>query len=199
MWGRWPCVCDVSRKRRGHSVCSLEEDLVCPVGICLFARVPVRARQVLVIHTRKCTHFLLWGQCNNCFLLAVCQEAHEQGINAVRFSSNSHLLATGGTDRVIKLWEVRAGMWFVVVVFVVICDAIVSNGVVTSLMMSSGLLTHRATLDGSTEGITSIDFNPNGKSSSSSPCCCGYSSCLTCHSLICELSSGLQDPRSLLW
>ncbi|XP_073346829.1 protein Atg16l2-like isoform X3 [Pagrus major] len=95
------------RKRRGHSVCSLEEDLMCPVGICLSARVPVRARQVL--------------------------EAHEQGINAVRFSSSSDLLATGGTDRVIKLWEVRAGS-----------------------------LTHRATLEGSTEGVTCVDFNPMG-------------------------------------
>ncbi|KAK2846491.1 hypothetical protein Q5P01_009490 [Channa striata] len=95
------------RKRRGRSVCSLEEDLMGPVGICLAARVPVRALQVL--------------------------EAHEQGINAVRFSSSSDLLATGGTDRIIKLWEVRAG-----------------------------LMSHRATLDGSTEGITCVEFDPTG-------------------------------------
>lgn len=37
------------------------------------------------------------------------QDAHDQDINAVRFSSSSDLLATGGTDKVIKLWEVRAG------------------------------------------------------------------------------------------
>ncbi|XP_076591594.1 ATG16 autophagy related 16-like 2 isoform X2 [Chaetodon auriga] len=98
---------ELFEKRRGHSVCSLEEDLMCPVGVCVSARVPTRARQVL--------------------------EAHEQGINAVRFSSSSDLLATGGTDRVIKLWEVRGG-----------------------------LLTHRATLDGSTEGITCIEFNQTG-------------------------------------
>ncbi|XP_067364340.1 protein Atg16l2-like isoform X3 [Channa argus] len=96
-----------SRKRRGRSVCSLEEDLMGPVGICLAARVPVRALQVL--------------------------EAHEQGINAVRFSCSSDLLATGGTDRVIKLWEVRAGS-----------------------------MTHRTTLDGSTEGITCVEFDPTG-------------------------------------
>ncbi|XP_062241779.1 protein Atg16l2-like isoform X1 [Platichthys flesus] len=95
------------RKRRGHSVCSLEEDQMSPVGICLSARVPARALQVL--------------------------EAHEQGINTVRFSSSSDLLATGGTDRVIKLWEVRAGS-----------------------------LTHRATLEGSTEGITCVDFDSAG-------------------------------------
>ncbi|XP_041850153.1 protein Atg16l2 isoform X2 [Melanotaenia boesemani] len=95
-------------KRRGHSVCSYQEDLPCPVGICVSARVPARALQVL--------------------------EAHEQGINAVRFSCSSDLLATGGTDRVIKLWEVQAGS-----------------------------LTHRATLDGSTEGITSVQFDHTGQ------------------------------------
>ncbi|XP_039633191.1 protein Atg16l2 isoform X1 [Perca fluviatilis] len=42
------------RKRRGHSVCSPEEELVFPVRICLSARVPARALQVLVTHT--CTH-----------------------------------------------------------------------------------------------------------------------------------------------
>ncbi|XP_041653945.1 protein Atg16l2-like isoform X2 [Cheilinus undulatus] len=98
---------EMFQKRRGHSVCCLEEDLMSPVGVCLYARVPARARQVL--------------------------EAHEQGINALRFSPSSDLLATGGTDRVIKLWEVRAG-----------------------------LLTHRMTMDGSTEGITCIDFDPAG-------------------------------------
>ncbi|XP_069390926.1 protein Atg16l2-like isoform X2 [Paralichthys olivaceus] len=98
---------ELFKKRRGHSVCSLEEDLKSPVGICLSARVPARALHVL--------------------------EAHEQGINTVRFSSSSDLLATGGTDRVIKLWEVRAGS-----------------------------LTHRATLDGSTEGITCVEFDSAG-------------------------------------
>ncbi|XP_008425014.1 autophagy-related protein 16-2 isoform X2 [Poecilia reticulata] len=99
---------EMFEKRRGHSVRSLEEDLPFPVGICLSARVPVRPLQVL--------------------------EAHEQGINAVRFSFGSDLLATGGTDRVIKLWDVRAGS-----------------------------LTHRATLDGSTEGITCVEFDHTGR------------------------------------
>ncbi|XP_047451131.1 protein Atg16l2-like isoform X2 [Mugil cephalus] len=94
-------------KRRGHSVCSLQEDHACPVRICLSARVPARALQVL--------------------------EAHDQDINAVRFSSSSDLLATGGTDCVIKLWEVRAGT-----------------------------LTHRGSLHGSTEGITCIEFDHTG-------------------------------------
>lgn len=30
----------------------------------------------------------------------------------MRFSSTSDLLATGGTDRVVKLWDVRAGTFF---------------------------------------------------------------------------------------
>ncbi|KAM9853801.1 ATG16 autophagy related 16-like 2 [Aulostomus maculatus] len=98
---------EMFEKRRGHSFGSLEEDQLCFGGLCLSARVPVRALQVL--------------------------DAHEQGINAVRFSSSSALLATGGTDRVIKLWEVRAGS-----------------------------LTHRATLNGSTEGITCVEFDPTG-------------------------------------
>uniref|UniRef100_A0A672KS27 ATG16 autophagy related 16-like 2 (S. cerevisiae) n=2 Tax=Sinocyclocheilus grahami TaxID=75366 RepID=A0A672KS27_SINGR len=59
--------------------------------------------------------------------------AHELGINAVRFSTSSNLLATGGTDRVIKLWGIEAGT-----------------------------LQNRGTLDGSNEGITSIEFNPTG-------------------------------------
>ncbi|XP_034404597.1 uncharacterized protein LOC117741582 isoform X2 [Cyclopterus lumpus] len=96
---------ELFERRRGHSVCSLEEDLVLPVG--LSSRVPVRALQVL--------------------------EAHQQGINAVRFSSSSSLLATGGTDRVVMLWEVHAGS-----------------------------MTHRATLEGSAEGITCIEFDPAG-------------------------------------
>ncbi|XP_072247941.1 protein Atg16l2-like isoform X2 [Leuresthes tenuis] len=99
---------ELFEKRRGHSVCSLEEDLQCPIGICVAARVPARAIQVL--------------------------DAHEQGINAVRFSCSSDLLATGGTDRVIKLWELRVGA-----------------------------LTHRATLDGSTGGITCVQFDPTGR------------------------------------
>lgn len=94
-------------KRRGNSVHSREEDLPFPVRICLSARVPARPLQAL--------------------------EAHEQGINVARFSFGSDLLATGGTDRVVKLWDVRAGS-----------------------------LTHRATLDGSTEGITCVEFDATG-------------------------------------
>ncbi|XP_039899234.1 beta-arrestin-1 isoform X2 [Simochromis diagramma] len=141
---------ELFEKRRGHSVCSQEEDLVSPVRICVPARVPARALQVLVARTHTKNSSVLTTQhaslltsawftrsttftrrCNVSFVFF--QDAHEQDINAVRFSSSSDLLATGGTDKVIKLWEVRAG-----------------------------LLTHRGTLDGSTEGITCIEFDPMG-------------------------------------
>ncbi|KAF7700105.1 protein Atg16l2 [Silurus meridionalis] len=95
------------KKRRGNSVSSLEEDVFTPIGVCLVARVPNRV------------------------IFAV--DAHELGINAVRFGPSSNLLATGGTDRVIKLWEVISGM-----------------------------LHHRGTLDGSNAGITSIEFDSTG-------------------------------------
>lgn len=39
---------DISRKRCGHSVGGLDDNLVCPAGICVSARVPARALDVLV-------------------------------------------------------------------------------------------------------------------------------------------------------
>ncbi|KAK5868175.1 hypothetical protein PBY51_009212 [Eleginops maclovinus] len=93
---------ELFERRRGLSVSSLQEDRLFPVGVCLSARLPARALHVL--------------------------EAHEQGINAVRFNSSSQLLATGGTDRAVKLWDVGAG----------------------------------GKLEGSTEGITCIEFDPTG-------------------------------------
>ncbi|XP_061733830.1 protein Atg16l2 [Nerophis ophidion] len=98
---------ELFEKRRGQSLCGLEEDLLGPVRVSMSARVPVRALQVL--------------------------DAHEQGVNAATFCSSSALLASGGTDRMVKLWHVRAGA-----------------------------LRHRASLDGSTEGITCVEFDPTG-------------------------------------
>uniref|UniRef100_H3D0X0 Autophagy related 16 like 2 n=1 Tax=Tetraodon nigroviridis TaxID=99883 RepID=H3D0X0_TETNG len=95
-----------SRKQQVHPDVSPEEGRTLPVGCCLSARVPVRGLQV--------------------------PDAHEQGINAASFSS-AELLATGGTDRVVKLWDV-----------------------------SSGSLAHRGTLEGSAEGITCVDFSQTG-------------------------------------
>ncbi|XP_029026192.1 autophagy-related protein 16-1 isoform X4 [Betta splendens] len=60
-------------------------------------------------------------------------EAHDGEVNAVRFSPGSRLLATGGMDRRVKLWEVIAGR----------CEA-------------------KGALTGSNAGITSIDFDSAG-------------------------------------
>uniref|UniRef100_A0A4W4HDT7 Autophagy-related protein 16 domain-containing protein n=1 Tax=Electrophorus electricus TaxID=8005 RepID=A0A4W4HDT7_ELEEL len=48
---------------------------------------------------------------NNSFVhVCVClQDAHDGEVNAVRFSPGSRILATGGMDRRVKLWEVIAG------------------------------------------------------------------------------------------
>ncbi|MEQ2198534.1 hypothetical protein XENOCAPTIV_014243, partial [Xenoophorus captivus] len=57
-------------------------------------------------------------------------EAHDGEVNTVRFSPGSRLLATGGMDRRVKLWEVVAGR----------CEA-------------------KGALTGSNAGITSIEFD----------------------------------------
>lgn len=41
--------------------------------------------------------------------LLVLQDAHDGEVNAVQFSPGSRLLATGGMDRRVKLWEVFGG------------------------------------------------------------------------------------------
>lgn len=61
------------------------------------------------------------------------QEAHDGEVNAVRFSPGSRLLATGGMDRRVKLWEVVAGH----------CEP-------------------KGALTGSNAGITSIEFDSAG-------------------------------------
>ncbi|XP_063288687.1 protein Atg16l2 isoform X2 [Pelobates fuscus] len=61
------------------------------------------------------------------------KEIHDSEIHAVKFSPNSRVVATGGTDRVVKLWEV-----------------------------TGGILQEYQTLEGSRGGITSIEFDPSG-------------------------------------
>lgn len=60
-------------------------------------------------------------------------DAHDGEVNAVRFSPGSRLLATGGMDRRVKLWEVVSGR----------CEA-------------------KGALTGSNAGITSIEFDSAG-------------------------------------
>ncbi|KAG5836935.1 hypothetical protein ANANG_G00233940 [Anguilla anguilla] len=60
-------------------------------------------------------------------------DAHDGEVNAVSFSPGSRLLATGGMDRRVKLWEVVSGR----------CE-------------------HKGALTGSNAGITSIEFDSAG-------------------------------------
>ncbi|XP_069748279.1 autophagy-related protein 16-like isoform X2 [Narcine bancroftii] len=62
-----------------------------------------------------------------------CMTVHDGEVNAVKFSPNSKILATGGSDRKVKLWDVVGGS-----------------------------LLNLKTLEGSNDGVTSIEFDPSG-------------------------------------
>ncbi|XP_036991596.2 protein Atg16l2 isoform X6 [Artibeus jamaicensis] len=68
------------KKRRGHSIGGVPEQRYQSIPVCVAARLPTRAQDVL--------------------------EAHLSEVNAVCFGPNSSLLATAGTDRLIHLWNV---------------------------------------------------------------------------------------------
>nr|XP_046244125.1 autophagy-related protein 16-1 isoform X2 [Scatophagus argus] len=95
------------RRRTANSFSTSPESAEAPSGVCAEVRVPTTALHVF--------------------------DAHDGEVNAVKFSPGSRLLATGGMDRRVKLWEVVAGR----------CE-------------SKGALT------GSNAGITSIDFDSAG-------------------------------------
>ncbi|XP_053241295.1 protein Atg16l2 isoform X4 [Podarcis raffonei] len=61
------------------------------------------------------------------------QEGHASEINAARFSPNSSVLATGGADKLIRLWNVTGGR-----------------------------MEKMKTLEGANGGITSVEFDPSG-------------------------------------
>ncbi|XP_031735356.1 autophagy-related protein 16-1 isoform X4 [Anarrhichthys ocellatus] len=96
-----------SRRRPANSFSSSPEHPEAPSGVCAEVRVPSTALHVF--------------------------EAHDGEVNAVRFSPGSRLLATGGMDRKVKLWEVVAGR----------CEP-------------------KGALTGSNAGITSIEFDSAG-------------------------------------
>ncbi|XP_072723314.1 autophagy-related protein 16-1 isoform X6 [Ciconia boyciana] len=73
---------------------------------------------------------------------AICVfDAHDGEVNAVQFSPGSRLLATGGMDRRVKLWEVLG------VLFVFLC---------------ADRCEPKGSLSGSNAGITSIEFDSAG-------------------------------------
>ncbi|KAB0399152.1 hypothetical protein E2I00_003539, partial [Balaenoptera physalus] len=95
------------KKRRGHSIGGAPEQRYQSIPVCVAARLPTRAQDVL--------------------------DAHLSEVNAVRFGPNSSLLATGGADRLILLWNVVGGR-----------------------------LEANQTLEGAGSSITSVDFDPSG-------------------------------------
>ncbi|XP_054452320.1 autophagy-related protein 16-1 isoform X5 [Anoplopoma fimbria] len=95
------------RRRPANSFSSSPENSEAPSGVCAEVRVPSTALHVF--------------------------EAHDGEVNAVKFSPGSRLLATGGMDRRVKLWEVVAGR----------CEP-------------------KGALTGSNAGITSIEFDAAG-------------------------------------
>ncbi|XP_060903398.1 autophagy-related protein 16-1 isoform X3 [Labrus mixtus] len=97
----------VDPRRPAGSFSSSPENTEAPSGVCADVRVPSTALHVF--------------------------DAHDGEVNAVRFSPGSRLLATGGMDRRVKLWEVVAGR----------CEP-------------------KGALTGSNAGITSIDFDSAG-------------------------------------
>ncbi|CAK6449005.1 unnamed protein product [Pipistrellus nathusii] len=95
------------KKRRGHSIGGVLEQQYRSLPVCVAARLPTWAQDVL--------------------------DAHLSEVNAVCFSSNGSLLATGGADHLIHLWNVVGGR-----------------------------LKANQTLEGAGSSITSVDFDPSG-------------------------------------
>ncbi|XP_054650927.1 autophagy-related protein 16-1 isoform X3 [Dunckerocampus dactyliophorus] len=95
------------RRRSANSFSTSPENTEAPLGACADVRVPSTALHVF--------------------------EAHDGEVNAVKFSPGSRVLATGGMDRRVKLWEVISGR----------CEP-------------------KGALTGSNAGITSIEFDSAG-------------------------------------
>lgn len=100
-------ISNIFGRRTANSFSTSPENTEAPSGVCAEVRVPSTALHVF--------------------------EAHDGEVNAVRFSPGSRLLATGGMDRRVKLWEVVAGR----------CEP-------------------KGALTGSNAGITSIEFDSAG-------------------------------------
>ncbi|XP_063162098.1 protein Atg16l2 [Candoia aspera] len=95
------------RLKRGNSVSSGSVDRYCCLPSCVAASLPSQVTDE--------------------------QEAHISEINAIAFSPNSGVLATGGMDRLVKLWNVVGGR-----------------------------LEKMQSLDGASGSITGIEFDPTG-------------------------------------
>ncbi|XP_012501210.1 PREDICTED: autophagy-related protein 16-2 isoform X4 [Propithecus coquereli] len=95
------------KKRRGHSIGGASEQRYQSIPVCVVSRLPTRAQDVL--------------------------DAHLSEVSAVCFGPSSSLLATGGADCLIHLWNIGGGR-----------------------------LEANQTLEGAGGSITSVDFDPSG-------------------------------------
>ncbi|XP_054650926.1 autophagy-related protein 16-1 isoform X2 [Dunckerocampus dactyliophorus] len=100
-------ISNIFGRRSANSFSTSPENTEAPLGACADVRVPSTALHVF--------------------------EAHDGEVNAVKFSPGSRVLATGGMDRRVKLWEVISGR----------CEP-------------------KGALTGSNAGITSIEFDSAG-------------------------------------
>uniref|UniRef100_A0A8C9DJF3 Autophagy related 16 like 2 n=1 Tax=Prolemur simus TaxID=1328070 RepID=A0A8C9DJF3_PROSS len=94
------------KKRRGHSIGGASEQRYQSIPVCVVARLPTRAQDVLAAHLSE--------------------------VSAVCFGPSSSLVATGGADRLIHLWNIVGGR-----------------------------LKANQTLEGAGGSITSVDFDPS--------------------------------------
>uniref|UniRef100_A0A6I8S4P7 Autophagy related 16 like 1 n=1 Tax=Xenopus tropicalis TaxID=8364 RepID=A0A6I8S4P7_XENTR len=92
---------------------------------CVFGKHFISSEQIVPCPTS--------GLCLNVEYFSFLKDAHDGEVNAVRFSPGSRLLATGGMDRRVKLWDVIGNK----------CEA-------------------KGSLTGSNAGITSIEFDSAG-------------------------------------
>lgn len=83
------------------------------------------------------------------------QDAHDGEVNAVRWSPVEHLVATGGADRKVNLWDVGKGAisWFLFKNFE---DFWIEIGIFAAKVESRG------TLVGSNAAVNSVEFDSTG-------------------------------------
>lgn len=91
-------------------------------------------------------------------------EAHENESHAVRWSPVERLVATGGADRKVKLWDIGKGndYYYFCSIPTTILSTIFTTTNTYLCMSSVGSSEPRAVLSGSSAGINSVDFDSTG-------------------------------------
>lgn len=86
------------------------------------------------------------------------QDAHDGEVNAVQWSPVERLVATGGADRKVKLWDVGKGLCICFFLFFLKRKQRSFNYIV----VSPAIMEPRGTLVGSNAAINSVDFDSTG-------------------------------------